>query len=59
VHADASAPERWRYVANAEAAACSLAAIDTRVVFCGRTHTPMVYRQRSIGQAAPFTPLPG
>lgn len=59
VHADASAPEKWRYVAHAEAAARSLAATDARIVFCGHMHTPMVYLQRSTGQAAPFTPLPG
>jgi diadenosine tetraphosphatase ApaH/serine/threonine PP2A family protein phosphatase len=59
VHADASAPAQWRYVMSPEAAARSLAATDARLVFCGHVHTPMVYMQRSGGQAAPFTPAPG
>lgn len=57
VHGDASAPDRWRYVMSADSAARSLAATDARIVFCGHVHTPMVYMQRSTGQAAPFTPL--
>jgi diadenosine tetraphosphatase ApaH/serine/threonine PP2A family protein phosphatase len=59
VHADASAPEKWRYVLSAEAAARSLAATDARLVFCGHVHTPMVYMQRTTGLAAPFTPVAG
>jgi diadenosine tetraphosphatase ApaH/serine/threonine PP2A family protein phosphatase len=59
VHADASAPEKWRYVMSGEAAARSLAASDARIVFCGHVHTPMVYMQRSSGEAAPFVPVAG
>jgi diadenosine tetraphosphatase ApaH/serine/threonine PP2A family protein phosphatase len=59
VHADASAPARWLYVMNAEAAGRSLAATDARLVICGHVHAPMVYMLQSNARAAPFAPLAG
>lgn len=59
VHADASAPGKWLYVTNAEAAARSLNAAAARVVICGHMHTPMIYMQQPSGRAAPFVPLSG
>lgn len=43
VHADASAPGRWRYVEDAAAAASSLAATSRRLTFCGHVHVPAIY----------------
>jgi diadenosine tetraphosphatase ApaH/serine/threonine PP2A family protein phosphatase len=59
VHADASAPEKWRYVLDAETAERSLKACDARIVFCGHVHQPMLYTLQDNGHALPFTPVAG
>jgi diadenosine tetraphosphatase ApaH/serine/threonine PP2A family protein phosphatase len=56
VHADASAPERWRYVHSVESAALSLSGTDARIVLCGHVHSQAVYGQAGAGQIAKFTP---
>jgi predicted phosphodiesterase len=43
VHADASAPEKWRYVTNCDTARQSLEAHDARIIFCGHVHQPTIY----------------
>lgn len=59
VHADASAPERWRYVHDARAAERSLAATAARVVVCGHVHQPMLYALQENGRALAFQPHTG
>lgn len=58
VHADASAPGQWRYVADAESAQRSLAAAAARVVVCGHVHVPALYAQAGEKTVA-FSPLAG
>ena len=59
VHADASAPERWRYVRNAEAAERSLTAAGQRIVVCGHVHVPAIYALQPGGKALFFAPKAG
>lgn len=59
VHADASAPEKWRYVTDAEMAAQSLAAARARVTFVGHVHVPMLYGITATQKLMRFKPVPG
>ena len=59
VHADASAPAKWRYVMDADSAALSLNACDARLVFCGHTHMPALYASDASGKAILFKPTAG
>jgi diadenosine tetraphosphatase ApaH/serine/threonine PP2A family protein phosphatase len=59
VHADASAPAKWRYVRDADSAALSLAATDARLVFCGHAHSPALYALGAPGKATSFKPSAG
>jgi predicted phosphodiesterase len=43
VHADASAPQKWRYVTDCETARFSLECSAARLVFCGHVHQPAIY----------------
>jgi diadenosine tetraphosphatase ApaH/serine/threonine PP2A family protein phosphatase len=43
VHADASAPAKWRYVTDSACARDSLEASKSRIVFCGHVHQPAIY----------------
>ncbi len=43
VHASARSPEKWPYIRSADAAAECLAATDTRLIFVGHTHIPVVF----------------
>ncbi|WP_431285264.1 metallophosphoesterase family protein [Humitalea sp. 24SJ18S-53] len=55
-HADASAPAAWRYVLDARAARRSLEACDARLVFCGHTHSPMLFGLHANGLQACHKP---
>lgn len=59
VHADASAPGRWRYVADAEAAQRSLGATTAHVTVCGHVHRPALYSLGETGKLTPFRPVAG
>ena len=59
VHANAWAPLQWGYVANALAAAQSIAATRQRVTFCGHVHEPALYHSQPEGGARHFAPTPG
>ncbi len=59
VHASADCPEQFPYVASAADARASLAAADTRYVFCGHVHDPTLYYVGSDGRLTPFWPTPG
>jgi len=59
VHADASAPERWRYVLDAEAARRSLEATTAHVTFCGHVHVPRLYALAGSGKPLVFCPIAG
>ncbi|MDE2578128.1 MAG: metallophosphoesterase family protein [Hyphomicrobiales bacterium] len=56
VHSDASRPEDWRYVADAESAERSLRASDAHVTFCGHTHRPQLYHRAPQRSAMFFAP---
>jgi diadenosine tetraphosphatase ApaH/serine/threonine PP2A family protein phosphatase len=59
VHAEASAPARWRYVADGEAALRSLEATTAHATFCGHVHRTALY---SLGESAKlnaFRPVAG
>jgi predicted phosphodiesterase len=43
VHADASAPDEWRYVFGAEEARRSLEATPARLTICGHVHVPRLF----------------
>jgi diadenosine tetraphosphatase ApaH/serine/threonine PP2A family protein phosphatase len=59
VHADASKPEGWRYVASVTDAARSIIAAAARVTLCGHVHQPALYTMSSTGKMTAFTPLTG
>lgn len=50
LHADASEPASWRYVADGEAASRSLAATEARLTFVGHTHKPRIFHLPSGGE---------
>ncbi len=49
VHADASDPPAWNYVANVEDAAENFAAVRERLIFCGHIHLPQLYSMSATG----------
>lgn len=59
VHADASAPTRWRYVADAEAARRSLDATAARIIVCGHVHVPALYGLTATDKLIAHRPVPG
>jgi diadenosine tetraphosphatase ApaH/serine/threonine PP2A family protein phosphatase len=56
VHAEASAPMRWRYVADASDAARSIAATPALVGFCGHIHQPALYSMSAVAKMTRFIP---
>jgi diadenosine tetraphosphatase ApaH/serine/threonine PP2A family protein phosphatase len=59
VHADASMPQDWRYVASVADAARSIIATSARVTFCGHVHRPALYTMSAAGKTTAFTPHTG
>jgi diadenosine tetraphosphatase ApaH/serine/threonine PP2A family protein phosphatase len=63
VHADAAAPERWRYVDVPQVAAMSLSAAceqaAVRYVFGGHVHHQMLYYGTATGKIMRFDPVAG
>jgi diadenosine tetraphosphatase ApaH/serine/threonine PP2A family protein phosphatase len=56
VHADASAPEKWRYVTDCASAQLSLEGTQSRIVVCGHVHQPAIYGLASDGSISRFVP---
>jgi diadenosine tetraphosphatase ApaH/serine/threonine PP2A family protein phosphatase len=56
VHADASAPEKWRYVTDNDCARDSLEATEARIVFCGHVHQPAIYCLSNKDKITRFVP---
>lgn len=50
VHADASDPTAWNYVASVEDAAENFAAVRERLLFCGHIHLPQLYSMPVTGK---------
>ncbi len=59
VHAEASNPARWNYVASVADAARSLIATSARVTFCGHIHQPALYCISAVGKMTALTPTTG
>jgi diadenosine tetraphosphatase ApaH/serine/threonine PP2A family protein phosphatase len=59
VHADASRPASWLYVADVADAARSIAATAMPVSFCGHIHRPALYSMSPTGKMTAFTPTSG
>lgn len=59
VHADASAPARWHYVQDAEAARRSITATDARATICGHVHRPALYSLGESDKINAFAPVAG
>ncbi|MCM2472742.1 metallophosphoesterase family protein [Rhizobium sp. CG5] len=56
VHADASAPQKFRYVTDAEDAAAHFRACQASVSFCGHVHVPALYALAPAGKVTAFAP---
>lgn len=56
VHADASSPQRFRYVIDAEAADAHFTACTARLSFCGHVHRPALYALAPTGKITSFSP---
>ena len=56
VHADASAPSKWRYVTDCASAQTSLDGTPCRIVVCGHVHQPAIYGQAADGAMTRFVP---
>lgn len=56
VHADASDPKRWTYVASSVEAAYSLGATSAHMSFCGHIHQPALYSMSVAATMTAFTP---
>ena len=59
VHADASRPRSWNYVASVEDAALSIGATPAHATFCGHIHRPALYSMSVTGKMTAFTPTSG
>ncbi|MBR0653017.1 metallophosphoesterase family protein [Roseomonas terrae] len=59
VHAEASAPARWRYVTDAEAARRSMEAVAAHITVCGHVHKPALYSLGDTGKLTGFRPVAG
>ncbi len=57
VHADASDPKAWIYVASTADAARSLSATTSHVTFCGHVHQPALYTMSATAKMSSFTPV--
>ena len=57
VHAEASAPSRWRYVTDSEAARRSMEASNAHATFCGHVHKPALYSLGDTGKLTGFRPV--
>jgi diadenosine tetraphosphatase ApaH/serine/threonine PP2A family protein phosphatase len=56
VHADASAPAKWRYVSDSACARFSLEATPARIIICGHVHAPAIYSLSSLDKITAFVP---
>ena len=56
VHADASAPEKWRYVIDSSCAQYSLDACPARIIICGHVHQPALYSVNPDQKVMRFVP---
>ena len=56
VHSDASAPSRFHYVRNTEAAALHFSRCGPRLSFCGHVHRPALYALGAGSKVISFTP---
>jgi len=56
VHADASSPKSWIYVAGAAEAARCLSGTSAHLTFCGHIHTPALYSMSATAKMTAFTP---
>ncbi len=56
VHADASAPLRWNYVTDKDAAARHFAACSETFSFCGHVHRPALFSLPASGKIVAFKP---
>lgn len=59
VHAEASAPARWRYVTDADAARRSMEAVPAHTTICGHVHKPALYSLGDTGKLTGFRPVAG
>ena len=59
VHADASAPARFRYILDAEDAARSINATSAEVTLTGHVHKPAIYSMSVTAKLTGFTPVTG
>jgi len=59
VHADASAPAKWAYVADAEDAGRCLRATTARLILCGHVHKPALYSLSAVWKTTGFQPVTG
>jgi diadenosine tetraphosphatase ApaH/serine/threonine PP2A family protein phosphatase len=59
VHADASRPRNWLYVAGAAEAERSVGATPAHLSFCGHIHRPALYSMSITGKMTAFTPTTG
>lgn len=58
VHASADEPAEWTYVMDADTADLSLRATDARLVFCGHTHVPALFRAAPGRRPQSIRPVP-
>ena len=59
VHADASDPADWIYVASTSEAARSLTVTPAQLTLCGHIHQPAVYSMSATAKMTAFTPTTG
>ena len=59
VHAEASHPKDWNYVASSADAADSIAATSAQITFCGHIHLPALYSMSATAKMTAFTPTTG
>jgi diadenosine tetraphosphatase ApaH/serine/threonine PP2A family protein phosphatase len=59
VHADASKPGSWIYVASTTEAADCIAATPAHLTFCGHIHRPAIYSLSPAAKMTAFTPTSG
>ena len=57
VHAEASRPQAWTYVASTADAARSIQATRAQLSFCGHIHRPAVYSLSAAAKMTAFTPV--
>ena len=59
VHAEASDPKGWHYVASADDAARSMMATEAQITFCGHIHLPAIYSMSATAKMTGFVPVSG